>query len=91
MSVNGASTIVGRVSWVIWGSEGSNIVINKLLAAYIAKKAEETIPTSAKNISVRAEWLRRSGRALSEPSETPWWQITPRPASIQRVAFHIAL
>ena len=27
--------------------------------------------TSAKNISVRAEWLCQSGRALSEPSETP--------------------
>jgi len=47
--------------------------------------------TSAKNISVRAEWLRQSGRAPSEPSETPWWRITPRPASIPRVAFHIAL
>jgi len=47
--------------------------------------------SSAKNISVRAEWLRQSGRAPSEPSETPRWWITPRPASIQRVAFHIAL
>jgi len=47
--------------------------------------------TSAKNISVRAEWLRQSGPAPSEPSETPRWQITPRPASIPRVALHIAL
>ena len=47
--------------------------------------------TSAKNISVQAEWLRQSGRALSELSETPRCRITPRPASIQRVAFHIAL
>jgi len=46
---------------------------------------------SAKNISVRAEWLRQSGRALSELSETPRWQITPRPAPIPRVALHIAL
>jgi len=49
------------------------------------------LPTSAKNISVRAEWLRQSGRAPSEPSETPRWRITPRPASIPRVALHIAL
>jgi hypothetical protein len=48
-------------------------------------------PTSAENISVPAEWLRQSGRALSEPSETPRWRITVRPVSIQRVAFHIAL
>jgi len=47
--------------------------------------------TSAKNISVRAEWLRQSGCAQSEPSETPRWRITPRPASIPRVALHIAL
>jgi len=28
---------------------------------------------SAKHISVRAEWLRQSGCAPSEPSETPRW------------------
>jgi len=44
-----------------------------------------------KNISVRAEWLRQSGRAPSEPSETPRWRITPHLASIPRVALHIAL
>jgi hypothetical protein len=38
--------------------------------------------TSAKNISVRAEWLRQSGLAPSEPSEIPRWLITPRPAFI---------
>jgi len=38
--------------------------------------------TSAKDISVRAEWLCQSGRPPSEPSETPLWQITPLPASI---------
>jgi len=47
--------------------------------------------TSEKNISVRADWLCQSGRAPSEPSETPWWQITPRPASRPRVASQIAL
>jgi len=47
--------------------------------------------TSAKNISDRAEWLREGGCAPSEPSETPLWRITPRPASIPRVALHIAL
>jgi hypothetical protein len=44
-----------------------------------------------KKYSVRAEWLRHSGRASSEPSETPRLRITPRPASIQRVALNIAL
>jgi len=47
--------------------------------------------TSAKNISVRAEWLRQSGHALSEPSETPRWWINPRPASIPRITLHITL
>jgi len=47
--------------------------------------------TSAKKISVRAEWLHQSGRAPSEPSGTPRWQTTPRPAPIQCVALHIAL
>ena len=46
--------------------------------------------SSAKHNSVRAEWLRGSGRAPSEPSETPQWRITAHLASIQRVAFHIA-
>jgi hypothetical protein len=46
---------------------------------------------SAKKYSVWAEWLRQRGRAPSEPSETPRWQITRRPASRQRVAVYIAL
>jgi len=50
-----------------------------------------TPQASAKNISVRAEWLRQSGRAPSEPRETPRWRIPPRPASIPCVALHIAL
>jgi hypothetical protein len=50
-----------------------------------------SICSSAKNISVLAEWLRQSGRAPSEPLETPRWRITPCPASIPRVAFYIAL
>jgi len=48
-------------------------------------------PTSAKHNSVPAEWLSQSGRAPSEPSETPRWQITPRPAAIQRIVLHITL
>ena len=48
------------------------------------------ISTSAKHISVQAEWLRHSGRALSKPSETPRWRITLRQVSIPRVALHIA-
>jgi hypothetical protein len=51
----------------------------------------ELIQSSAKNISVRVEWLRQTGRAPSEPSETPWWRVTPLPASIPRLALHIAL
>jgi len=47
--------------------------------------------SSAKNISVRAEWLRQSGRAPSEPSETPRRRITPLPAWILCVGLHIAL
>jgi hypothetical protein len=47
--------------------------------------------SSAKNISVRVEWLHQSGQAPSELSEMPQWCITPRPVSIPRVALHIAL
>ena len=47
--------------------------------------------SSAKDISVWAEWLCKSGRALWEPSEPPQWRITPCPASIPLVALHIAL
>jgi len=50
-----------------------------------------TTQSSANKISVWAEWLRQSGRTPSEPSETPRWRITPRPASRPRVASHIAL
>ena len=46
---------------------------------------------SAKNISVRAEWLCQSGRAPSQQSETPRWRITPCPRSIPLIALHIAL
>jgi len=50
-----------------------------------------TEDASAKNISVRAEWLDQSGRAPSEPSETPRWRITPHPATRTRVASGYAL
>jgi hypothetical protein len=50
----------------------------------------ETV-TLANIISMWAECLRQSGRAPSEPSETPRWRITPRLASIPRVALHITL
>jgi len=52
---------------------------------------EDVVCTYAKNISVRAECVRQSGRAPSEPWETPRWRITPRLASIPRVALYIAL
>ena len=60
-------------------------------AVYILHILQKGLLASAKNISVRAEWLRQSGRAPSEPSETPRWRTTQRPASIRRVALHIAL
>ena len=47
--------------------------------------------SSAKKYSVRAEWLHQSGRTPSEPSETPRWWSTPRPASIQRITLYIPL
>jgi len=47
--------------------------------------------TSAKNYFVRVEGLRQSGCAPSEPSATPRWRLTPRLASMPRVALHIAL
>jgi len=49
------------------------------------------LDTSAKNISVWAEWLGQSGRTPSEPLETPQWRITLHPASIPCIALHIAL
>jgi len=57
----------------------------------LRKETWSVAVTSAKNISVRAECLRQSARTPSEPSETPRWRITPRPASGPRVASHIAL
>jgi hypothetical protein len=47
--------------------------------------------TSAKNISVWADWLCQSGRAPSGPSETPQWRIPSRLASEPRVKLHITL
>jgi len=44
ISVNGVSTIVGFVSWVIRGCHLSNTVIHEVLAAFIAKNASETLP-----------------------------------------------
>jgi len=52
---------------------------------------DQRLGASAKKYYVRAKWLRQSGRAPSEPSETPWWRITPHPASIHRVTLYIAL
>ena len=46
--------------------------------------------TSAKDNSVRAEWLCQSGRCPSEPSETSRWRLTSRLALIPHVALHIA-
>jgi len=39
-------------------------------------------------ISVRAEWLRQSGRAQSVKLHAPWWRITPCPASIPWFTLH---
>jgi len=43
------------------------------------------------SIYISKKYFRLGGMAPSEPSETPRGRITPRPPSIQRVAFHIAL
>jgi len=43
-SVNGASTIVGYVSWVILVGDRLHLVINWLLAAHIGKREGETLP-----------------------------------------------
>jgi len=53
--------------------------------------SSQRLASSAKNISVHAEWVRKSGHAPSEQSETVQWRSTPCPASIPPVAFHIAL
>jgi len=50
-----------------------------------------SIPTSAKYISIWVEWLHQSACAPSELWEKPCWRITPCPASIPRVALHIVL
>jgi len=73
------------------GSDGSPSRRSSLGAMKRLVACHTLSPSSAKNISVRAEWLHQSGRAPSEPSETPRWRITPCPASIPRVALHIAL
>ena len=62
----------------------------------IMMRIASTIPilvqiSSAKNISVKVEWLSQSGLAPSEPSQRPRWRITPRAASIPRIVLNIAL
>jgi len=71
--------------WVVYDVSFSGLIYISLVPD--SKRSQP----SAKNISVRAEWLRQSGRAPSEPSETPRWQTTPRPAPIRRIRLHIAL
>jgi hypothetical protein len=56
-----------------------------LQAQHLHHLLQMDLVTSAKDISVRAEWLRQSGRALSEPSETLQWRITPPRVSIPHV------
>jgi len=68
------------------GSRG----VSKDLIRYSGMRDRTPIP-SAKNISLRAEWLRQSGRPPSELSEISRWRITPRLASIACVGFHIAI
>jgi len=47
--------------------------------------------SSAKKISIWAEWLCQSWHCPSEPSETSRWRHTPGPVHIQWVTLHIAL
>jgi len=79
----------GRVSYdrhIMWPQQSQ--VLSKVNSAPPVACMKET---SRKNISVWAEWLRQSGRAPSELSETPQWWNTPCPASIQRIALQIAI
>jgi hypothetical protein len=47
--------------------------------------------SSAKNISIWADWQRQSERAPSEASETPRRRNIPRPASIPLIELHITV
>jgi hypothetical protein len=69
----------------------STQVLKSLRKFLLDSLLDSLLETSAKNISVWADWLRQSGHAPSGPSETPRWQITPRPASIPCIELHIAL
>jgi hypothetical protein len=105
MSVYGASTILDLASWISYGKRNAANLQSTYRQPLLAKILVTITPSpptierpqsvnsvaSAKNISVRAEWLRQSGCAPSEPSETPQWRNSPRPASIQNVVLHIAL
>ena len=66
-----------------------HLLLPQLLHALLYRLSD--CAPSAKTISVRAEWLRQSGRNPSELSETPRWRINPCPPSVPRVALHIAL
>jgi hypothetical protein len=52
--------------------------------------SQPPVPASGQNSYLQAGGLRQRGPASSEPSETPWWRITPRLAEIPRVTLHIA-
>ena len=81
----------GRVDTVLLNRlTATGFALSLAVGETLSTTDNQSIP-SAKIISVRAEWLRQSGRAPSELSETPRWRITPRPASIPCVALHIAL
>jgi len=93
--VSGSSGCIRRweVHWYAlrWMVGLDGVCPGRLVASVSGVIRFSQLDTSAKNIYVRAEWLRQSGRAPSEPSETPWWRMTPRLASIPRVVLHIAL
>jgi len=87
-------------SWMIIPSiEGQNVSISGSLLHYVSTSYVYSITanitsflsTSAKDNSVQVGHLRQGGRAQSELSGTPRWQITTCPARIPRFVLHIAL
>jgi len=69
-------------------------LITELLTAFIGRNRKhnrQTTDSINKKHFRPGRMANQSGRAPSEPSETPQWRITPRPGSIPGVTWPIAL
>ena len=69
---------------VFWGC----MVLSTTLLAHITSLVSSTFSCT---VLISKKYFRPGAMAPSEPSETPSWRFTPRPASIQRVTFHITI